>query len=160
MSRDFSKPYTQEELEGLKTMFRDLPTYKPGGWVKASDIPAIIQGMGYTRTPEQVGAYQAHWEDHYGGVVTLEAFLESASVLHDTAEYAKDYALRFDKNGDGQISAEEFKALINVISKHDPKLEGITFEHFVEEADLDHDGQVSIHECAEWIRAKCEAAQT
>jgi len=129
-------------LENLKDVFRDLPTYKPGGWIKASDILVLVAAMEYPRTPEQVAAYQEYWEKNCGGILTMEAFVSSASSIYSTTQYARDYAVMFDKDGMGTISKDEFETLMGLLVKHGLKLEGKTFADFVTEADIDHDGKV------------------
>jgi Ca2+-binding EF-hand superfamily protein len=151
MPRDWSKPYTEAELENLKEVFSSMPSFEPGGWAKASDIPLLIQGMDYPRTPEQVKAYQEYWETHCGGIVTLEEFIQHASQLHETSKFAREYALRFDMDGNGYISADEFAALMSLMVEHDPRLPRKSYEEFVDDADKDEDGKVSIDECTRWI---------
>jgi len=151
--RDMTKAYTDEELQGLTDAFKSLPTWD-GTKIKATDIPELIKKMKYERTPEQVAAYQNYWEQNCDGKVTLEEFLSSAKAVHDTSLYAMDYVKLADKDNDGFINAVEFKEILNLMISHCTKVQtsGKTYQDFVNEADINHDGKVSLEECAKWMR--------
>jgi len=153
MTRDFSKPYTKEELDDLAACFKTLPTYTPGGYVLDTDIPQIIEMMGYPRTKEQAQAYADFHRKQFGGIVTLDKILSDISVIHETSKLAKSYAEHIDLDKSGTIEVEEFGELMKLLTVHDPRLGGakVSFEEFVSQADKNKDGKVSIEECAEWV---------
>jgi len=157
---DFSKPLSTDDLQELEKMFRGLATFNSsdGGWLPASSIPELVKTMGYSRTEEQVLAYQEHFQTYHGGVLTLKEFLEVAATLHKTRLFAKEYASKFDTNGSGFISAEEYAMLMTVLVKHDPRLPKKSFEEFLAEADTNQDGKVSLEECSQWIEENLDGS--
>jgi len=154
MPRDFSKPYTEEEVEGLKEVFCRLPTYKAGIGITTKDFAALIQAMEYPRTPEQFQAYVSYYEEACGGVLSLANFLDNLRSLHKTSSFAREMAthcFKFDGNGRGEASAERFEKLMAMITAHDPTLPKKSYQEFAKEADVNEDGEISIDECVEWI---------
>jgi len=99
----------------------------------------------------QVQAYQAYWAEKCDGKLGLQDFIDSAVSICKTSTYARDYAIKADKNQDGVISAAEFASLLELLKAHDPNLKDKSFEDFVAEADTNNDGQVDIDEMTEWI---------
>jgi len=148
--RDMTIPYTDQEIQDLRDIFRSLPTCT-NDTILTTDFPALVIGMRYERTPEQIQAYQKYWLERNGGKLTLADFLDSAQSVYKTSLYAKDYAVKADKNQDGVISAEEFSSILELMQVHDPKLQGRSYEDFVKEADTNEDGEVDIEELTKWI---------
>ena len=149
--RDWTVPLTDSELEDLLKLFKSMPSYENEA-ISTKDIPAMVVGMKYERTPEQIAAYQKYWDEKGGGKIPLADALKGFTTVHSTSKYfAETYAAKFDTDGDGFISADEFKPILELMASHDPKIAGISFEEFINEADTNHDGKVSIEECAGWI---------
>jgi Ca2+-binding EF-hand superfamily protein len=75
-------------------------------------------------------------------------------TMTDPADYATTFAL-IDADGDGLISASEFKSLMTALGGE------VTDEaavHAVEVIDTDGDGLVSLTELAEYLQATAPAA--
>jgi len=153
MSRDNSVPFTDEELEHFTSAFRAQPTYRngPEETIQSKDFPAMWKEMKFVRTPEELSFLKACWDKNVGEVMTLAVFLEGAKVLHEAGGIARVLGKSFDKNGDGFISVDEFEELLKMVAVVDPKLENLTFDVFVKEADSNKDGRVSVAECGNWI---------
>jgi len=148
--RDFSKPYTEKELQEQRQMFRALPTFKEA-CINSSDVPALILGMRWQRTPEQVFAYQEYVNTAMGGTLTEESFVDIIQGLQRTSNFVRVLAVDADKDKDGLISADEFEQILKVLVVSDPRLTGKSYADFVAEADTNKDGAVDIEECVAWI---------
>jgi len=152
MSRDFSIPFSEAELEELKGSFRTMPSYTDEGHIFTTDVAALCQAMKFERTPEQLTAYKNYYDKNFGGIITLTEFVKSLKALHDIGETTKNCAAVFDKDGNGFISEDEYKEVVKVIQAHDPRLKELSFEQFVMEADTNKDGKVDVEELANWIK--------
>jgi len=148
--RDFSKPYTEEELQEQREMFRALPTFKDG-IIQSTDVPALIVGMRWQRTPEQVAAYEEYVRVGMGGTLTEDSFIDIIQGLRRTSSFMRVLAVDCDKDKDGLISAEDFENILKILIVSDPRLTGKSYADFVEEADTNKDGAVDIEECVAWI---------
>jgi len=153
-SRDISKPYSPEELEILKKLFRGMPTFTDEGYVLSSDIPAIWKGMGINRAPEEAAIAKACWDKYSGGILTFSQFVEGSQITHDPAAFAKFLGRVADTDKSGCIARCEFANLLELLVVMNPKLEKFSFEQFVEEADTNADGKVTTEECGNWIEGK------
>jgi len=154
MPRDFSKPYTEAELEVLKDQFCSLPSYKIGIGITSADIPALIKLMEYPRTEEQVEAYIKYWDDSTGGILSLENFLGVLSGLHESSKMTRELAVRsfgFEESGYTKATAEKFGTLLTLMSAHDPSIPKKLYQEFEKEADINEDGDISIDELVQWI---------
>ena len=149
--KDWSVPLLDSELEGLLKLFRSMPTYKNGA-ISTTDFPAVIKGMRYKRTPEQTAALQKFADEKFEGKLTEDHFVTAVTTIHSTTKFfANTYAAKLDKDGDGFISADEFKPILELFATHDPATAGISYEEFISQSDTNKDGKVSIEECARWI---------
>jgi len=159
--RDMSVPYKEEEYEGLREIFRTMPSYKDG-YILSSDFADIFNRLRYNRTPEQVEAYVVWWDHAQDGKMYIDQYLEILTSVHTTSKFTKLYVEIIDKNKNGYIGAEEFDHLMTLLPHHDQKLIGKTsddffaegsksYEEFVTEADTNKDGIVDTEECAGWI---------
>jgi len=157
MPRDWSIPLTDAEIEEMKSKFRAMPTYKPGGHIYSKDFVKFCEAIGYPRTQKQLMAYKDLLDKTYGGIYTMDLFVEAAKRIHSSSEVARFRAEQYDLDGNGYISAEEFVELMEFMTIHDPSLPKTNFEQFVKQADTDKDGKVSIDECAKWIEANTNA---
>jgi len=152
----FTKPCTEEDLEELKAVFRSIPSYveEDGGWIKSTDVGGFWNSVGHTRTPEQYATYTRYWDEHFGGKCLLDRILEFARAMHDPVSVARICANTADKNGDGEISEQEFVTLLEILISHNPELTGTSYKDFQSKADTDLDGRVSIDECVAWIESR------
>jgi len=150
--RDMSKPWSEEELEDLRTRLKKMPTYK-NGYVSTSDFPAIYRAMNYDLPQNQAEAIIKFADQTYGGKISLEDVIRYASTFYNPSLTARAHAINFDLDKDGFISAPEFEPILEILRVVYPnsKLPGKTFQDFVKEADSNNDGKVSIDECADWI---------
>ena len=148
---DWTVPLSDSELADLIKLFKSMPSYKDDA-ISTKDFPVMLKEMGYERTPEQVAAYQKYWDEKSGGKLAKHEFVTAVTTLRSTSEYfAKTYAVKFDKDGDGFICADEFKPILELFSTHDPTIAGISYDEFINQSDTNKDGKVSIEECARWI---------
>ena len=159
--KDWTVPISDSELEHFLNFFKSLPSYKDEA-ISTKDFPALIKkGMRYERTPEQILAYQKYWDEKGGGKLTLSEATRALKSVHSTSKYfAQTYAAKFDTDGDGFISADEFKPMLELMASHDPTIAGISFEEFMEQADTNHDGKINIEECAQWIEKHSTSEST
>ena len=57
-------------------------------------------------------------------------------TMHDRKKWMLVGAAHSDRNKKGFIDADEFKYVLEQVVSHDPTVAGVTYEQFVEEADL------------------------
>ena len=157
--RDMTVPYSDEELECIVEIFKSLPTFEDDS-ISSTDIPALLEGMRYKRTPEQNAAYKNHWDLHNGGRIPLKEFILIFKAVHERKKWFLVCATHVDKDKNGFIDSEEFKYMCEFTAAHDPTAAGVTYEQFLQEADSDHDGRISIEECADWIEERAKTAET
>ena len=155
--RDMSVPYSEEELECVVKIFKSMPTLKDDS-IASTEISALMEAMRYKRTPEQSAAYTKHWDLLFGGRIPLNEWILIFRGIHERKKWFLVAASHLDRDKNGVIDAEEFKYMFELTASHDPSVAGVTYEQFVEEADINHDGQTSIEECADWIEKRSEAA--
>jgi len=150
--RDMSLPYTENELEGLRRLFRTMPTFKNGFISTSKDFPQLIEVVKWGRTPEQVQNYVDYFHLFYGGKLSEEDFISLMKSEHQLSLFALETAKKMDMDKNGFISADEFKVLMKFLRIHDPKLKQRDYEDFLREGSTDKDGRVNIDECAKWIQ--------
>jgi len=152
MSRDMTIPYTEEELEEAKAIFRSMPSYTEQ--ISSKDIPRFHKALGWPSSPAQFQTYINYWDSFYGGVASLSQMIQVLRVIHDSVALMRDRVTACDLDGDGCVDPKEFKLLLKYLMIHDPNVKSTSFETFLEEADTNKDGRVSIEECTEWVQ-KC-----
>jgi len=150
MPRDITVPWTEGEVEEAKVTFQRIPSYSDGS-IPSSDISLLSKSLDIERTPEQLAAYKTYWDKNFGGRIPLVEVESILSTIHDNAKNALGRAQVFDKDGNGFISEDEFEQLMEIMIVHDPKLKNVPFKQFVLAADTNHDGLVSLKECAVWM---------
>ena len=148
--RDMSIPLTEEELEDVVKLFKSMPTFTDDS-IASADSDTMLKAMNIQRSPEQLAAYRKHWDSFFGGRIPMKEAISIFKTLHERQKWFVVCAAHFDRNNDGFIDAGEFKDLLELSTTHDPTLAGLTYENFVEEADANHDGKITIQECADWI---------
>lgn len=151
---DFKRGLTESQLEEIRRIFKSMPSYTEDGFIPSLHITELFKRVGYTdRTPEQLAAYKNYCDKLMGGKIILSETLSLFGSTHDAGKIMIEQVAKFDKDGDGFISADEFEILLTSVKTHDPiKMDGITFESFVKEADANKDGKVSLKECQDWLR--------
>ena len=155
--RDMSVPYSEEELASVVEIFKSLPTFENDS-IASTDMAVLIERMRYKRTPEQNAAYKKYWDLLFGGRIPLNIWLLIFKAIHERKKWYLVAATHLDTNKNGFIDPEDFKYMLDLTLAHDPTVAGLTYEQFVQEADLNEDGKVSIEESAEWIEKRASAA--
>ena len=148
--RDMTVPFSEKELADLEAFFKTLPSYKDGE-ISSSDLPAFFKEMRFKRSPEELLLCQNFWDKNFGGQISLDNCFALVKSVHKTSHFFREAASTVDKNKNGQIDADEFKDVLEIILTIDPGVKSLTYEQFVQEADTNRDGKVSIQECADWI---------
>ena len=148
--RDLRIPYLEDEFRDVGKAFKLQPTFENDS-ISSADIGPFLSELRIKRSPEQISAYQKHWDLHFGGRVPLSETILIFKAVHERKKWFLTCAAHLDVNRNGFINAEDFKPLLEMTVVHDPTVAGLTFQEFVQEADVNQDGRVSIEECADWI---------
>jgi Ca2+-binding EF-hand superfamily protein len=154
--RPFDKVYSEEEINGFKSVWEAVPSYrKDDDSIDINDYGIFLTGIKFPHTAETLEGYMNYLRATTNGRFSFKGFVDIAKVQHDPKEVLKVYAEQFDKDKDGSISPEEFKVGIDTLHRHDPEHFSaniiVPFEQFLEEADANHDGKISIEELESWL---------
>lgn len=123
-SHILEKPFTPEELEKLKLILQNLPSYKDNT-IHNSEYIIFCNAAGIPTTPEQAEAYKNYYRVPRGDeLIFIPDIMKVFESLHDIKAYCLTVAKHFDKNGDGVISMEEYEAGVAAMKAFDPNLFG------------------------------------
>ncbi|OXA41473.1 Calcineurin subunit B [Folsomia candida] len=132
-----------------------MPTFC-GDLIDLTDVPVLLKRLDFSCTEDQMAGYLTFLRDCHGGKLPLEVGIASLGVADDAREVMRVHIHALDRDRDGFVDEFEFKATVQLCLLHDPSLAKVNFNKFVEEADTDKDGKVSIAEATEWF---CEHGQ-
>src|SRR5271156_5643013 len=156
--RDPFKPVSAEEIEQFRTViFPSLPTFREEDWsIGTADIAGMFNALKWERSAEQVAAYAEYWDKGFEGRIPFDLAQGILEQCHVAGPYLREMIKNCDKNGDGFISKEEFQLFFDICEKHHV---GKTFSYdkFLVEADINHDGRVSIDEAVAWAEKQAES---
>lgn len=134
----------------VEVAFKKMPTFTDNK-IDLSDMDAFLKTLGYTCSKEQMDGYKEYIRDSYNGKLVLEDVTAAFAVIDDAKEIMKIHVVAMDKDKNGFIDEAEFKSGVKVLLIHDPSLNKIDYAKFVQEADTNKDGKVSIAEAVEWF---------
>ncbi|OXA46874.1 uncharacterized protein LOC110855971 [Folsomia candida] len=154
-SHILAKPFTPQELENLKSILRNLPSYKDNT-IHNSEYITFCNAAGIPTTPEQAEAYKNYFRVPRGDdLCSVNDIMKVFESLHDIKAYCLTVAKHFDKNGDGEISMEEYDAGVAAMKAFDPDLFGekgkLGFDELIKKADKNNDGKLQVEELAAWF---------
>lgn len=82
---------------------------------------------------------------------SLDLAIAVLGKVDDTKALMKIHVTTLDRDKDGFIDESEFKCIVAMLLIHDPSFPTVNYKTFVEEADTNKDGKVSIDEAVEWF---------
>ncbi|OXA61758.1 putative calcium-binding protein CML20 [Folsomia candida] len=110
----------------VEEAFKKMKTFS-NDEIDAADVDLLLKTLAYTCTEEQMNAY-----------------LKLLTLM-------KIHVTTLDRDKDGFIDESEFKCIVAMLLIHDPSFPTVNYKTFVEEADTNKDGKVSIDEAVEWF---------
>ncbi|OXA53721.1 putative calcium-binding protein CML20 [Folsomia candida] len=144
-----NRKYERCEVEAA---YQKMPTYnKKHKSINITDPEAFQQAIGFIYTEEQFNAYARYFGEHHDGMMTQDLMAASFGAVDDAEELMKIHILAVDKDKNGLIDESEFKSLLSTLLTHNPNFPRVDFDKFVEEADTNRDGVVSIDEAVAWF---------
>lgn len=149
-------------MEAMKVAFKKLPSYtetEDGGYILSSDVLSLASAMNYDRPPDQLKMLMQFYDKYNEGKLPFTVYVDAIAHAHDMRYSAKITATMADTDGNGFISADEYHDMYELLLMHNPKLKAIPFETFLQEADTNKDGLVSIEECLEWLTIQLKSVQ-
>ncbi|OXA38843.1 probable calcium-binding protein CML13 [Folsomia candida] len=142
-----NRRYERSEVEAA---MKKMPTFSHDH-IDLVDMDAFVQEIGYSYTTEQRDAYITFFRDSHDSKILVEVLVAALGAIDDSKELMRIHVTALDKDKDGFIDESEFKSIIPFLLSHDPSFPKVKFDKFVEEADTNKDGKVSIGEAVEWF---------
>lgn len=158
MSADPSPKVKGVAADKVKAVVESLPSYKDGVFDSA-DVGIMLAGFGVPNTPQQVARKIKYLNIIFGGKMTLEQILSYMEVYHDANALMQAQMKTIDLDGDGFISMDEYELSLGCLA-HLPEFEelekNLTYAKFVELADANKDGKVSLEEARDFFTKQLE----
>jgi len=144
--------FTKEEIAGFEDAFA-LFDKDGDGTITITELGTVLESLGQKRTPAELKTMFDEVDTDGNGTIDFEEFVAMmAGHMDDTSleEELGDAFKLFDKDGDGQISAAELKAILHSLGQELPDSD---IEDMLREADIEGDGQISYEEFKEMMLA-------
>jgi len=117
----------------------------------SDDIPLLLEGIGYDANSEQIEIYTKWWTQVYGGVLPLDLVCTLFGMADNIPKLLESLVCCCDFDKNGFVSEDEFKASVQFVLVHDPDFPRVNYNEFLQQADKNLDGKVSIAEAVEWF---------
>jgi calmodulin len=121
------------------------------GVLTSSELKVVLIAFGYHVTDEEVVTILTDLDANHNGVIDYPEFLgliashpPKPDAVKNIDEVALAFAL-FDRDGNGQVSAEEFKLTMEVMGM---AMTDAQVEEAIKEADTNGDGKINYAEFA------------
>lgn len=145
--------FTQDQLTEFKSAFM-LFDKNGDGFITTKELGTIVRSIGYNPTEAEVSEMIKSVDGSKNGMLSFNDFLSLVSKVVNTgdseAEIREAFKV-FDKDRNGTISASELKRVMTMFGE---KLSEEEVEQMINEADVDHDGQINYEEFVKMLVAK------
>ena len=136
---------TKEQIAEFKTAF--LLFDKDGdGTISVRELGCIKRAYGHDHTEAELKDMIAEFDTDGDGTIDFEEFLIMMERKMAETESEQDIGATFkvfDKDGNGFISADELRHVINNFGE---KLTDEEVDEYIRDADIDDDGQINYEE--------------
>ena len=136
---------TKEQIAEFKTAFA-LFDKDGNGTISTKELGCIKRAYGHDHTEAELEDMIAEFDTGGDGTIDFEEFLIMMERKMAETESEQDIGETFkvfDKDGNGFISADELRHVINNLGE---KLTDDEVEKLIREADIDDDGQINYEE--------------
>ncbi|KII62065.1 Calmodulin [Thelohanellus kitauei] len=122
--------------------------------ISPKELDSVMRSLGQTPTEQEIMDMINEVDTDKSGTIDFNEFLlmmvKRLPKVESSVEMREAFKV-FDKNGDGKITAEELK---NVMEKLGEQLQDEQINEMIKEADLDADGMVSFEEFCKMMSPK------
>lgn len=136
---------TEEQLADYKIAFSHFD--KDGdGMITKDEFKAIVEELGHTASEQEWNAMMEEMDADQDGSVDFAEFLAVMArrlMLSDNEEEILEAFRVFDKDGNGELSAQELKAVLTTLGE---KLTPEECDEIIQLADQDKDGVINYRE--------------
>jgi calmodulin len=148
----------EEERQQLKEAF-DMFDKDGKGSISVDEIYRVMKNFGNDMSKDDIRAMIADLDEDGSGEVDFEEFImfmKKTQEFSDSASAAEeDEVLKafqvFDKDGNGHLSADEFK---HILTNLGDRFTDAEVNEIFKEADLNHDGKLEYREFINFWRSK------
>ena len=136
---------TKEQIAEFKTAFA-LFDKDGNGTISTKELGCIKRAYGHDHTEAELEDMIAEFDTGGDGTIDFEEFLIMMERKMAETESEQDIGETFkvfDKDGNGFISADELRHVINNLGE---KLTDDEVDELIREADIDDDGQINYEE--------------
>lgn len=139
---------TKQEKEKIDAIFRAMDTNCDGKLSKSEIQSGYKEHFGRDLGEEEVDAIFARVDTDYSGAIDYSEFVAATTNEKSfiSQNRLKSAFKAFDKDGNGQISAEEIKQILGF--GHPGGLDEETVDKIIQQVDENGDGEISYEEFA------------
>ena len=144
---------TKEQIAEFKTAFA-LFDKDGDGTISTKELGCIKRAYGHDHTEAELEDMIAEFDTGGDGTIDFEEFLIMMERKMAETESEQDIGETFkvfDKDGNGFISADELRHVINNLGE---KLTDDEVDELIREADIDDDGQINYEEFVTLLSSK------
>lgn len=147
--RVIAKNLTEEEILGLKEMFKSMDTDNSGA-ISYQELKEGLKKHGSNLPEAQIRQLMEAADVDNSGTIDYEEFITATVHLNkvEKEEHIYEAFRHFDTDNSGYITKDELKAALS--DEHN--LEAGEVEKIIEEVDIDKDGKINYEEFSAMIR--------
>lgn len=147
--RVIAKNLTEEEIMGLKEMFKAMDTDNSGA-ISFQELKDGLKKHGSNLPESQIRQLMEAADVDNSGTIDYEEFITATVHLNkvEKEEHIYEAFRHFDTDNSGYITVEELKAALS--DEHD--LQPGDVEDIIAEVDTDHDGKINYEEFSAMMR--------
>lgn len=124
------------------------------GFITVKELGTVMRSLGYNPSAEELHDLIKVYDKDDSGTIDLSEFMELMN--NKMREQAEEKELIetfevFDRNGDGLLSKEELKYVMESIGEH---VSDEILDEFIRQADIDEDGNINYQEFVKLMTSK------